>query len=412
MGVFSEESLRHFIPILGGQRQTPVTIRTLAANSTYWKATELQTNELLLFLVKASYPHKLRNAPGGKAYLAADANTERRGKIVFAENCAACHSSKVPKPSPIDATPCIGSGYLNCWERYWAWTQTDGFKQQMQQIVLADDFLDGNYLSNDMRVPVTLLQTNVCISLSTNALQGNIWDNFSSESYKQLPSVGTITVYDPFTGQPHSFQMPGGGRGYTRVPSLASIWSTAPFLLDNTLGTFAASPSVEARMKSFQDAASKLLWPEKRATDALLGRKVPGVIDRTTATSWLTIPGSYFPYFIRRSETVPAQGDLQVGPIPRGTPVNLLANIGLLPETDDPGRRLSNENLLAKLVHELNAVANNASDDEARTVLVNLAEPLLAQSKCPDLVVGRGHYFGSSLNDDDKLALIEFLKSF
>ena len=45
------------------------------------------------------------------------------------------------------------------------------------------------------RVPVTLLQTNACSPLATNAIGGNIWDNFSSQTYKQLPSVGTITVH-------------------------------------------------------------------------------------------------------------------------------------------------------------------------------------------------------------------------
>jgi hypothetical protein len=43
----------------------------------------------------------------------------------------------------------------------------------------------------------------------------------------------------------------------------------------------------------------------------------------------------------------------------------------------------------------------------------------MALSKCPDLIVNRGHYFGTSysteeppLSDDDKRALIEFLKTF
>ena len=54
----------------------------------------------------------------------------------------------------------------------------------MREIVSAPDFLDGNYLSTDARVPVTLLQTNACSPLATNALAGNIWDNFSSQSYK------------------------------------------------------------------------------------------------------------------------------------------------------------------------------------------------------------------------------------
>jgi hypothetical protein len=44
---------------------------------------------------------------------------------------------------------------------------------------------------------------------------------------------------------------------------------------------------------------------------------------------------------------------------------------------------------------------------------------LMQLSKCPDLVVNRGHYFGTSyfaeeppLSDEDKRALIEFLKTF
>ena len=76
--------------------------------------------------------------------------------------------------------------------------------------------------------------------------------------------------------------MPAGGRGYTRVPSLVSLWSTAPFLLNNSVGRFNPSPSVEARMASFDDSITKMLWPEKREKDAVLGDKIPGVIDRTT----------------------------------------------------------------------------------------------------------------------------------
>jgi hypothetical protein len=52
-------------------------------------------------------------------------------------------------------------------------------------------------------------------------------------------------------------------------------------------------------------------------------------------------------------------------------------------------------------------------------VFKNLVPDLLQVSKCPDFVVNRGHYFGTSLlkeetplSDDDKRALIEFLKTF
>src|SRR6202000_2011623 len=102
-------------------------------------------------------------------------------------------------------------------------------KADMRKMVLAPDFLDSNYLSTDLRVPITLLQTNACSPLATNAIAGNIWDNFSSQTYKDLPSVGEVTVYNPMTGAPRQFKLPGGGRGFTRPASLISMWSTAPF---------------------------------------------------------------------------------------------------------------------------------------------------------------------------------------
>ncbi len=296
IGLFSEDWLTHFKPILGGQRVTPFSIKTARKNSAFWQATEAQTPDMALFLIKASYPHKLKNAPGGAAYLNDPPATVQQGKLVFADNCARCHSSKAPpRPAGADPAACIGPSYMECFNKYWDWTNTDDFKQQMRKIVSADDFLDDNFLSNDGRVPVTLLQTNACSPLATNAIGNNIWDDFSSQSYKSLPSVGSITVYDPFTGAPQQYRMPGGGRGYTRVPSLISLWSTAPYLLNNTVGKFNESPSVAARMDAFQDGIAKMLWPEKRDKDTVLGDKVPGMIERTTATSWLRIPVGYLP---------------------------------------------------------------------------------------------------------------------
>jgi cytochrome c2 len=424
IGLFSEEWLRHFNPILGGKPVTPIEITTARANSSYWQATESQTPAMALFLLKASYPHKLRNAPGGAAHLDA-AEAIQQGKGVFADNCAACHSSKAPQPSAAtNPAACIGPGYLDCWNRYWEWTRTGDFRQQMRQIVNADDFLDNNYLSNDMRVPVTLLQTNACSPLATNAIAGNIWDNFSSASYKGLPSVGAVTVYDPFTGAPQQFQMPAGGRGYTRVPSLVSLWSTAPFLLNNSVGRFNPSPAVEARMASFDDSITKMLWPDKRENDAVLGDKVPGVIDRTTVTSWLRIPTGYLPDAIKDAQDVLAllapkifsEGGLEIGPIPAGTPVDLLANFDPLPQSTNLRDRLAHDKAVVKavvqLVRDLKALPQGATDEQARQVFSNVGEQLFALSKCPDYVVNRGHYFGSHLGDPDKKALIAFLKTF
>jgi hypothetical protein len=167
----------------------------------------------------------------------------------------------------------------------------------MKKIVLADDFLENNFLSTDARVPVTLLETNACSPLATNAIENNIWDNFSSRSYKDLPSVGTITVHHPLTGKTRQYQMPAGGRGYTRPASLVSLWSTAPYLLNNSVGKFNPSPSVDARMQSFQNSIEQMLWPEKRDRDSVLSDT--GVIDRTTTRSYLRIPKGFLPDFLQ-----------------------------------------------------------------------------------------------------------------
>jgi hypothetical protein len=433
IGLFSEEWLLHFNAVVGGKPITPIEIETAQRNSNYWLATEAWTPNMALFLLKAAQPHRLKDAPGGGRYLSTDPAVLDRGKTIFAETCARCHSSKAPPMvEGLDPAGCAGPGYLDCWNRYWAWTKTEDYKRQMRDIVHAPDFLENNFLSTDVRVPVTLLQTNACSPLATNALAGNIWDNFSSQSYKNLPSVGTITVHDPFTGEEKPYQMPAGGRGYTRPPSLVSVWSTAPFLLNNSLGPFDSSPSVEARINSFQASIEQLLWPEKRERDALLGDKVPGVIDRTTERSYVTIPTGFVPELLRPLQGTlyrwfpwlfKDDGDITIGPIPAGVPVNLLGNLQPLPETENPAQRAAHivevVKFLLRLKHDLSSLPADASDDDARKAFRNLVPSMLALNKCPDFVVNRGHYFGTdrlkeepALNNDDKRALIEFIKTF
>jgi len=432
IGLFSEEWLLHFRALVGGKPITPIEIAVANKNSAYWEATEQQTPDMALFFLKSTAPHLLKDAPGGDKYLTKDRAKLERGKIVFAERCARCHSSKIPSPAPgVDPGGCSGKDYMDCWNKYWAWTKTDDFKSKMRLLVQQPDFLDSNYLSTDLRIPVTLLQTNACSPLATNAIGGNIWDNFSSQTYKDLPSAGSITWYQPYTGEARTMQLPAGGRGYTRPASLISAWSTAPFLLNNSVGNFNPSPSVEARMASFQDSIEKMLWPEKRDKDSLLGDKVPGTIDRTTASSYLRLPAGYLPDYLkplispshRFFPAIFGEGGIEIGPIPKGTPVDLLSNLDLLGESTDPAGKLKHDekvlSLLLKIKHDLAALPAGATDEDAKRVFANVVEPLLELSKCPDFVVNRGHYFGTSmfpeepgLSDDDKRALIEYIKTF
>ena len=177
-------------------------------------------------------------------------------------------------------------------------------------------------------------------------------------------------------------------------------------------------------MASFDDSITKMLWPEKREKDAVFGDKIPGVIDRTTVTSWLRVPTGYLPDVLKDTQDVLQliapklfdQGGLEIGPIPAGTPIDLLANFDPLPPTSSLHERLAHDKAVVKvvvqLVHDLKALPQGASDEEARKVFANAGEQLFALSKCPDYVVNRGHYFGTQLGDADKKALIAFLKTF
>ena len=211
----------------GGRQEGVRLFRSLSPrkNSAFWEVTGIPNSQYGAFLLKSTAPHKLKDAPGGAGLPdRKSAATLKQGKMVFAERCARCHSSKLPTPAQgMDPGGCSGSGYLDCWNKYWAWTKTDDFKTKMRAIASAADFTDNNYMSAEFRVPVTLLETNACSPLATNAIRDNIWDNFSSDTYKDLPSVGEITYYDPYTGAPKQYKMPGGGRGYTRPPSLLSL---------------------------------------------------------------------------------------------------------------------------------------------------------------------------------------------
>ncbi len=116
-------------------------------------------------------------------------------------------------------------------------------------------------------------------------------------------------------------------------------------------------------------------------------------------------------------------GDIQLGPIPKGTPVGLISNLNLRPDKMDLVDRVKHDFKLAQFVtqakRDLHDLPPDASDEQARKTFANLVPAMLELSKCPDLVVNRGHYFGTDrfaeepgLSDPEKRDLIEFLKTF
>jgi hypothetical protein len=267
----------------------------------------------------------------------------------------------------------------------------------------------------------------MCSAVATNAIAGNIWDNFSSSSYKALPSVGSVRIRHPITGAESDFVLPGGGRGFTRPASLVSLWSTAPYLQNNSVGPFDVSPSVEARMRVFEASIEQMLWPEKRRRDPMFTRPDDpgaGVIDRTTEVSSLWVPRGYVPDALRPllgvgqrlfPMFVTADG-IEIGPIPKGFPVSLLASADLRGADLTGDERREHQRKLRQVIKTLIRELKAGRDVfQSREVM----DGLYSLSKCPDFVVNKGHYFGTTLQPDepplsdaDKRALIAFLKTF
>jgi hypothetical protein len=352
--------------------QHPFDLNKAQRDCVDWQLTSARMGNAANFL-DAVQPYPLKNAPGGAGYLNAPPAVLDTGKRVFAENCARCHSSKVPDE--------VSHGLDK---------HSEAAKAAWVRLVMSPDFLDKNFLSDDDRYPLVSpdprfeIATNANRALGTNPIQEHIWQNFSSRTFKELPSPGKMTVPNPFDEKvPITFPIAHGG--YYRTPSLINVWATAPFFENNELGTFTGDPSVKGRITAFEDAAEKLLWPEKRT-----GKKT---IKVTGADSILQIR------------------DIKIR-IPAGTPVDLLANINIYKSVQAPeiiaelNHLVGNPDLLVKMVH---ALENNGQYDSE---LRKLVPELLRLSQSPDLIEDHGHTFGANLPDDQKQALIEYMKTF
>ncbi|MCC6428227.1 MAG: hypothetical protein IT435_15570 [Phycisphaerales bacterium] len=386
IGMYHQHWLKRHNALVGLTSQKPFEIGTAQKKSVYWRATEERLPNLIKFFLN-SPPMHLEDADGGngKKYITTDEKVLTRGKMVFAQNCAECHSSKQP---PANIKP--GSDEAIDW---------------FEQEIVKPDFREGNFYASERRYPVTRIKTNAARAMATNAKDGHVWDNFSSRTYKDLPSPGSVDVYDPINGTMSlKMEIPAGGQGYYRPPSLVSIWTSAPFFHNNALGKFTGDPSVAGRMAAFDDACEKLLWPEKRlGVDSIW---------RTKERSYIELEREILPRTLRPfcdevtdAETGRTHKVLRIGPIPAGTPINLLANLD--PDLGDLVR------LAPKLKLALLKVNLEKMDDTAAREMMRkeLLADLLAASKCPDLVTDKGHEFGSELPDEDKRALIEYLKT-
>ena len=390
IGTFSEEWGRCQNPIIGYTPQRPFSIATLEANSVYWRTAERYRIPYLYEFFRhqvrkpppptgthlgnalpagnnpaplpgtqppggaqekpeaiptpvpvaneVTAPMKLWHTPNREGWNRIYKKRDKvvRGRTVFLENCAICHSSKQPAGYLLDFSrqwkdsPALKRGeapHLVAPMDFADWTAfkaTGSYQEYVRQIkkmagVLRaqdvgqdDPFVTDNFLANEVRIPITLVGTNSGRSVGTNGMRGQIWDNFTSETYKSLPAVGDVHFYNPFSGvtvEPplmnDMYAPPGGGPGYYRPASLVSLWATAPYFHNNSLGLYNGNPSVDARLEAFDDGINKLLNQSLRKPDKHpvfgdlrwdnreFAKGDPGFIYRTTQVTSIIIPGKF-----------------------------------------------------------------------------------------------------------------------
>ncbi len=621
VGIFSEEWFRTGNLVLGYTPQRPFRIEVGRANSVFWNVNvKYRVPYMARFfdlghkgiVAKSTAAMKLKDAQDvvraadGKAILDAGGKPTREaagskalemdsqpsrdtGRKVFLDNCAICHSSKLPSgfdlhftrdvptggwdkaPAPADAKSLIYTLPMEYghWDEFRSSPAMADFRKHISEVAGGtpkpgedDLFIKDNFLSNELRIPITLIGTYAGRALATNAMKGHVWDNYSSETFKNLPSVGKIRYFNPYSSTPvdqygtnDQFDdgRQKGGPGYFRPATLISIWATAPFFHNNALGVYTHDTSVKGRLLAFDDGINKLLWKDKRPSydrdgfnylppgdlrPSKVGAAVndPGYIYRLPVdTRVLFQPGFIRPileglligytgigvgkflftvlsfwwwvilavvYLVLIFKGRPPHAGLlflilagliasvaallelgsvclwiavaallaagfwlflttcklkwvvrtifilasvitlfvgilankfltghlkkvnpllallpnswlhgeytgiDIGPIPRGTPVNLIMNL-------DPDKKGKVGPALLALVRAMLQInQQHLTGEQAYQVFAKVAgQPLMEASKCPDFVLDRGHWFGESLSDDDKRALIAFLKT-
>ena len=205
-----------------------------------------------------------------------------------------------------------------------------------------------------------------------------------------------IPLYNPLTGK-HDITFMAKKLFY-RTPTLVSIWATAPYLHNNSVGLYNGDPSLAARMAAYEDGMTKLLSPERRL----------GVGSMLVTTQDSKLPDFFAILQKEMPEFAGLEGlDLDLINVPKGTPVNLIMNLHVkdvkvvLQAYVDGVLQGQPREKFAELRSKNHTVGHQ-----------KLMEKLLEVNMCPDFIEDRGHTYGRELGDEDKRALIEYMKYF
>ena len=356
-----------------GTTQTPMRIMQCANKCDAWNYADAKMDDLAAFLITGGPTYLLsakENGDSGEQFV--DKSLVPKGREIYARECAGCHSSKVaPENVRADknALAKFYEGHVFGKEDYWTLEFEESKRKDPEFVAkylvngrpkqFAEKGVFGqDWLGNDERMPFNIIGTNSCRALHDNHSVGHIWEEFASLTYQNWQSPGSVKrVFNRLIpllgGVAFGERKIEGGSGYYRNISLLSVWATAPFLHNNSIGevTFLQDGSpdytLKGRIKQFDMAFEELMTSDNPNVEPHRPQKITGLTEDTQVTA--------------RED---AQGFPKIT-LKKGTPV-----------------------------------ANTASLDPHHPIFM----------KCDDPVENKGHQFGVDLSKEEKNALKEFLK--
>ena len=408
--------MRQVDPEQRGFGQTSFDIGQCRRDCPNFRAVEDRLQTILDFFASAESDQtdlavaraKQRKATYTPADLAADLDKDfgkgavTRGRTVFADNCARCHSS-IPESA--------GGAFAN---RDFA-AANDAHPRKVR----------ADFLSNDQTTPVTEVGTFRCRSLHSNHKAGHLYMEYASDTLRKRPVVADI---------PERPELKDGGRGYMRNVSLVNVWATAPFMHNNAIGPeicgkpankdndfhraryvdrdgklLAAQPdclrydpTVEGRFELYKRSMHELLNPKERGTK------------RTLTNADLIIDVGIRPLDGKTEKPLGGFGQVR---IPEGASAGFLNGLqhkqligDLFLAKRDPAK-LEAAGKKAQ-VATLQAIADEVLKHPARFVdILREQRDFLSANyeTCTEEIENGGHRFGEDLSDADKKALTAFL---
>ena len=337
-----------------------------------------------------------------------------KGRKIFSVNCAQCHSSQ-----NFNSKENLSANENN-------FENVDLFAKKT---LPTGEVIRADWLGNDKSTSVEEVGTYKCRALHSNHKLGHVWQDFSSDSYKNLPSA----TRDAFENEI------SGGPGYYRNISLLNVWAHAPFMHNNSIGPEICGAAPVGKQVIKSNVEGRQLDPQKKYTCDI--NYDPSVMGRLSLFE-KSMDELLTPSDLRRKKIAKIDTAIQIPLglkdrnliIPAGIPLNFIANFDLksflydftfasaaLDEggadayqkywntkySTNPQRATAVANAVKQIIEATSALPPKPLNAQQLASLAVVAS--MYQTCNTDGVENAGHNFKTDLSPQDKQALKAFM---